>query len=391
MDPDAGDAPALLADRYELGPTIGGGGMGTVRAARDTRLDRPVAVKTLHAHLAADEGMRRRFEDEGRTAARLAHPNVVQVFDSGEADGVPYLVMELVDGPTLAQRIADGPIGVDEARGIAAGIARALAAAHDQGVVHRDIKPANVLLVDGVPKVTDFGIARALEGLDRETTAVILGTPTYVAPECLAGSPATPRSDVYAAGVVLAEMLAGSRVAPGSAPVAPAGPLAPVVARATSTDPADRPADGTELAAALGHPVTRAAGAGTDDGAPTVAMAPAVVAGASTRMMEPRPARREQRRRPAGSRRGSRRLAILGVVLAIAVVLGVGVLAGGSDSSLTPPTQATSTTTTVPATTTTLRAVPAVGPTPATEPPKTPKPPKEAKAPKAEPGRKPKP
>jgi hypothetical protein len=382
MDPDARDAPARLAGRYELGPTVGGGGMGTVRAARDTRLDRPVAVKTLHAHLAADDGMRQRFEDEARTAARLAHPNVVQVFDFGEAGGVPYLVMELVDGPTLAQRIAEGPIAVDEARRIAAGIAHALAAAHEQGVVHRDIKPANVLLVDGVPKVTDFGIARAVEGLDRETTAVILGTPTYVAPECLAGDPATPRSDVYAAGVVLAEMLAGARVAPGAEPAAPAGPLGPVVARATSTDPADRPADGAELAAELGAPVTRAAAEASDDRAPTVAMAPAPVAGGSTRAMRPRPAPRAPAR-PPDARRGARRLAVLGVVVAVAV--GVGALAGGSDSSLTPPPEVTSTssTTTLPTPTTTVRAVPAAGPAPAT---KAPKAPRETKAPKAEPG-----
>ena len=370
------DAPTRLADRYELGPAIGGGGMGTVHTARDTRLDRQVAVKLLHAHLAADDGMRRRFEDEGRTAARLAHPNVVQVYDSGESAGIPYLVMELVDGPTLGQRIAAGPIPQDDAREIAMGIAHALAAAHEQGIVHRDIKPGNVLLVDGVPKVTDFGIARAVEGLDRDTTTVILGTPTYAAPECLEGEPATPRSDVYAAGVVLAEMLTGERLPPGGVPGRVGGPLASVVARATSRDPADRPADGAALAALLGDPEAAAVPSTDHDDPPTVAMAvPAEVDHAATRVLPPRPVPRRDRGTAPARRVSPLVLGLLGVLLAVAVIAGVGALTGGSDSGGSP--SPTTTTTTVPPTTApAVTAAPSAGAAPKEPAAKTPKEPK---------------
>jgi serine/threonine-protein kinase len=362
MTSDA-EAPVLLAERYELGVVIGGGGMATVRAAWDTRLHRHVAVKTLHAHLAADDAMRGRFEDEGRMSARLAHPNVVQVYDSGEADGVPYLVMELVDGPTLAHRIAAGPIPPEEARDIALGIAHALAVAHDQGIVHRDIKPANVLLVDGVAKVADFGIARAVEGLDRDTTTVILGTPTYVAPEYLAGEPATPRSDVYAAGVVLAEMLTGVRRRDGDGGVAVLpGPLGDVVARATSADPNHRPPDGAALVASLDLGDTPDVGdaptiaiplAAEPDPAGTVEIAPAPRAEATRTLPSPsRPPR------PPGDDR-SRSLsplaiAVLGMLLVVALALAVGALAGGGGIE-PPPTTTTTTTTTRPPPTTTAR------------------------------------
>jgi serine/threonine-protein kinase len=380
MTSDA-EAPVLLAERYQLGPVIGGGGMATVRAAWDTRLERAVAVKTLHAHLAADDAMRRRFEDEGRLAARLAHPNVVQVYDSGEADRVPYLVMELIDGPTLAQRIAAGPIPPEEARGIALGIAHALAVAHDQGIVHRDIKPANVLLVDGIAKVADFGIARAVEGLDRDTTTVILGTPTYVAPEYLAGEPATPRSDVYAAGVVLAEMLTGVHRgdADGDVVLLP-GPLGDVVARATSPDPDDRPSDGAALVASLDD-LASARGDDADAGAPDVSGAPTIAIplaaepdpdgtvaiappprGEATRTL-PSPSRRAQPRRDGRSRsRSPFVIAALGMLLVVALALAVSALAGGGGGGVEQPTATTTTTTTTTAPPTTT-ARPAAGPT----------------------------
>jgi serine/threonine-protein kinase len=376
MTSDA-EAPVLLAERYELGPIIGGGGMATVRAAWDTRLQRHVAVKTLHAHLAADGAMRRRFEDEGRMAARLAHPNVVQVYDSGEADGVPYLVMELVDGPTLAQRIAAGPLPPEEARDIALGIAHALAVAHDQGIVHRDIKPANVLLVDGIAKVADFGIARAVEGLDRDTTTVILGTPAYVAPEYLAGQPATPRSDVYAAGVVLAEMLTGVRRRDADTQVDVPGPFGDIVTRATSPDPDRRPPDGAALVASLddlGDTQGDAAQADTADvsGAPTIAIPLAAAPDPDGTVAIAPPPRSESTRtlpspsRPARPRRDdqSRRLsplavAALGMLLVVALALAVGALAGDGGVE-SPPATTTTTTTTSPPPTTTVRA--AAGP-----------------------------
>src|SRR5205085_5453763 len=186
------ELPTTLADRYQLRGLIGRGGMGEVWAARDLRLERDVAVKRLSPHLASEPGVRERFEAEARAAAGLNHPNVVAVFDSGEHDGVPFLVMELLPGRTLADELADGPLAPERARRIGAEVAAALAASHAAGVLHRDVKPGNVLLAaDGTAKVGDFGIAKSTEGLDLTTTGTIVGTAAYLAPERLAGAPAT--------------------------------------------------------------------------------------------------------------------------------------------------------------------------------------------------------
>ena len=157
-------ADQLRQERYRVEQPLGQGAMGTVLLARDTLLDRVVAVKILADHLAADEGFRRRFIQEARLAARLCHPNVVQVFDAGD-DGRPFLVMEYVDGETVADRVARHvEFSADELVGLAAQLSAGLAHAHAQGIVHRDVKPHNVLLRrDGVAKLTDFGIARAVE------------------------------------------------------------------------------------------------------------------------------------------------------------------------------------------------------------------------------------
>lgn len=151
-----------LADRYELIEVVGRGGMGEVWAARDLRLGRSVAVKLLSAHMASEGGVRERFEAEARAAARLSHPNVVQVFDSGEHDGIPYLVMELLPGRTLADDIALGPLDPETVRRIGTEVLGALEASHQAGIVHRDIKPGNVLLTaDGRAKVGDSVSPRA--------------------------------------------------------------------------------------------------------------------------------------------------------------------------------------------------------------------------------------
>ena len=151
-----------LAGRYELVEVVGRGGMGEVWAARDLRLGRSVAVKLLNPTMASDGGVRERFETEARSAARLSHPSVVQVFDSGEHDGVPFLVMELLPGRTLADEVATGPLDPEPVRRIGIEVLGALEASHRAGVLHRDIKPSNVLLTaDGRAKVGDFGIARA--------------------------------------------------------------------------------------------------------------------------------------------------------------------------------------------------------------------------------------
>ncbi|MFU8874603.1 protein kinase domain-containing protein [Micromonospora sp. SL4-19] len=206
-----------LHDRYVLRERIGLGGMSEVWRADDEVLHRPVAVKALATQLAADPQLRATIQREARAAARLTHPHVTQVYDYGEAtlpDGsvVPYLVMELVEGRTLADRLAGGPLAWPEAVRMAGQVAAALAAAHRIGVVHRDIKPGNVMLTETGAKVLDFGIA-TLAGprhpLAGQTGELLMGTPAYFAPERMQPGPANPASDVYALGVLLYRTLTG--------------------------------------------------------------------------------------------------------------------------------------------------------------------------------------
>jgi serine/threonine protein kinase len=216
-----------LADRYRLTSLLGHGGMGDVWLACDQRLQRDVAVKVLRPQLAADLRVRRRFEDEARAAAQLAHPNVVAVFDSGEdEDGTPFLVMERLSGRTLADVIRTGPMPIERVEQLADQMLSALAAAHGAGVLHRDVKPANVLLAaDGTVKVGDFGIAKIADDLDATTTGVVLGTPAYLAPERMAGHAATPAADIFAVGVVLYEALTGTCPFEGDHPLAVAAAM----------------------------------------------------------------------------------------------------------------------------------------------------------------------
>ncbi|MEV0158085.1 protein kinase [Micromonospora sp. NPDC050686] len=208
--------PALrLHDRYVLRERIGLGGMSEVWRADDEVLHRSVAVKALATELAADPHLRATIQREARAAARLTHPHVTQVYDYGEATlrggaVVPYLVMELVEGDTLADRLTAGPLAWPEAVRMAGQVAGALAAAHRIGVVHRDIKPGNVMLTETGAKVLDFGIA-AVAGprLAGQTGEMMMGTPAYFAPERLAAGPPHPGSDVYALGALLYRTLTG--------------------------------------------------------------------------------------------------------------------------------------------------------------------------------------
>jgi eukaryotic-like serine/threonine-protein kinase len=203
-------SPDLIAGRYRLDALLGRGGMGEVRAGTDLRLDRPVAVKLLRAELSDQPELRTRFEREARAAARISHPNVVAVYDTGEHHGVPYIVMERLEGNSLANELSAGRLSETRACMLILETLSALDAAHQLGVLHRDIKPGNILLgFNGHAKVADFGIAKVAEDTDPATTGVLLGTAAYVSPERLAGAPATPTSDVYAVGVVLFESLAG--------------------------------------------------------------------------------------------------------------------------------------------------------------------------------------
>jgi eukaryotic-like serine/threonine-protein kinase len=202
---------AVAGGRYSLERPLGHGGMASVYLARDTELDRLVAVKVLDERAAGDQGLRGRFVREARLAARLSHQNVVSVFDAGEDDGRPYIVMEHVEGETLAEVLARrGRLPPEEARGLALQAARGLAHAHAAGLVHRDVQPQNLLLrEDGTLKIADFGIARAAEGTALTQTGTILGTAAYLSPEQALGEDVTPATDVYSLGAVLYELLTG--------------------------------------------------------------------------------------------------------------------------------------------------------------------------------------
>ncbi|MDN4172236.1 protein kinase [Nocardioides sp. SOB77] len=269
------------AHRYRLDSRIATGGMGEVWRASDTTLGREVAVKLLKDEYADDATFRSRFETEARHAASLHHPGVAAVYDFGEAAPVdgsgvprPYLVMELVDGQPLSALLREGqPLDPGAVRHLVGQVADAVGAAHAAGIVHRDIKPANLLVTpDRTVKITDFGIARAADGIGMTQTGQVMGTPQYLSPEQARGNPATPASDVYALGVVAFEMLAGRRPFQADSPVATAlahlndpvpdlpdsvpADLASVVRRAMAKDPAERYADASVFAAALRDPST---------------------------------------------------------------------------------------------------------------------------------------
>ena len=264
----------VLSDRYELRGVLGTGGMAEVREAHDRVLDRRVAVKLLRPDLARDPSVRERFLREARHAARFNHGNAVAVYDTGVQDGQPFIVMELVDGGTLADYLRErGQLDVTEATDIADAVLAALAAAHAVGLVHRDIKPGNVLLPrEGGVRLADFGIAKGVQEATAGLTATgqVIGTAAYLSPEQVEGHPATPASDVYGMGIVLYEMLTGSPPFSGGTPLAialahttrpvpslraarPDVPpeLAGVVERALAKDPAARYPDAEALRRAL--------------------------------------------------------------------------------------------------------------------------------------------
>jgi len=201
----------VLSGRYKLEAKLGSGGMSTVYLARDTTLDRAVAVKVMHREMSEQADQLERFRQEARAVAKLSHPNVVAVIDAGEDGGHPYIVFEYVEGETLKQRINRiGALDTQEALAYAIEIARGLTVAHARRMVHRDIKPQNVLIdSEGRAKLTDFGISRQLEQDGMTATGRVLGTTDYVSPEQAMGRPVDQRSDVYSLGVVLYEMLVG--------------------------------------------------------------------------------------------------------------------------------------------------------------------------------------
>lgn len=368
----------LLADRYQLQEQLGRGAMGEVWRAADQLLGRPVAVKLLRAEAAADA---ERLRLEAQTAGRLNHPNVVGVYDFGSHHGQPYLVMEFVDGWSLAQeRSLRGVLHPYDAAAIAAQAAAGLAAAHQCGVIHRDIKPANVMLTgDRTAKIADFGIARfADEAASALTvTGKILGTADYLAPERALGRPAQPASDVYSLGCVLYELLTGRPPFRGATSLAvvqqhvdaipaPPGRLRPGIPQQLcdyvllllAKDPAHRPT--AEQAAdwlARYHRTPTLA----EPGSTTTMPAPLVAAAPGLQSQQPRSAVHS---RPRGRRTLATQGALCGIGLALfAATAALGAsMNSGDDRPSSPSSPAPATVTSAPVTGTPAPAAPSAAP-----------------------------
>ena len=307
----------LLDGRYLVESQIARGGMATVYQGRDVRLERTVALKIAHPELARDDGFVARFISEARSVARLSSPHVVAVFDQGSTGDLHYIAMEYVPGPTLRELlVARGRLQPREALDIIERVLAGLAAAHEAGIIHRDVKPENVLLGNGTSvKVADFGLARAAAGVSHTRTGMLIGTAAYLAPEQVASNSSDQRTDVYAAGVMLFEMLTGVQPHTGESPLAVAykhvnavvpapsslvddlpGALDALVALGTSRDPDLRPPDArhylraiTEVRRGLPLPAAPRAGqqagsgpAAADGGSPVTGGAdPGALAGAA--------------------------------------------------------------------------------------------------------------
>src|SRR6516165_1952773 len=265
-----------LGGRYRLDEPVASGGAGQVWRALDLVLERQVAVKLLRPDAAGDQEARVRFRAEARNASRLSHPGIAQVYDYGEhgSPDVPFLVMELVEGLSLAGVLAAGPLAPGRAMDLIAQAAAGLHAAHSAGLVHRDIKPANLLITrDGRVKITDFGIASVTRGEPLTCTGILVGTPAYLAPERVAGGSAIPASDLYSLGVVGFECLTGAppfrgrplevaeahlRLPIPALPVTIPADVGALVAALTAKNPGNRPGSAREVAEWAGQ--LRAAG-----------------------------------------------------------------------------------------------------------------------------------
>ena len=300
----------VVADRYEVQEPLGSGGMASVYRAHDKLLERSVALKVLHEQFSRDPEYVERFRREARAIARVSHPNIVTVIDRGTYEGQEYIVFEHVRGETLKDVVErEGPLPVAEALGFVHQVARALAFAHEQGVVHRDVKPHNVLVDDeGGAKVTDFGLARSLDpDHDITQTGTVMGTSDYISPEQASGRPVDERSDQYALGVLLYELLAGEVPFPAEGQMAAAvrhmrdpvpslrerrRDVSPavdeVIQRAMAKRPEDRFATTAALVAALEACLAEEEEGKPTDRAPTQVVRP----GARPRRRPPPPRRR---------------------------------------------------------------------------------------------------
>jgi hypothetical protein len=353
----AGAGPAkaeVLGGRYRLEERIASGGMGTVWSAHDETLDRRVAVKVLNEGLSHDERFVERFRREALAAAGLAHPNIAGVFDYGEEEGRPYIVMELIHGETLAERLRrDGPMDPPLVASIGADVADALAEAHRRELVHRDVKPANIMVTErGDVKVMDFGIAASAAGGTGLTgTGMVMGTARYLSPEVAAGGSATPASDVYSLGAVLYELLTREPPFERATPVAtamahvkdpprpvrqlrPDAPphLAALIEQCLAKDPAARARSASEVAAEL-----RADAPVRPDADTAVLPAPSSATlelPTQTAWPETPAVGRPPPRRPAW---WSRRALIAAVAVAVVLAVVLAVALGGNDLSVKVP------------------------------------------------------
>jgi len=325
----------LVSGRYALERPLGHGAMSVVDLARDVELDRHVALKRLAENLARDDDLRARFQREARLAARLAHPNVVRIYDVGvDEDGRPFIAMEFVEGETLAELVARrGPLPPGEVAEIGIQACRGLAAAHEAGLVHRDVKPHNLILRrDGVLKLSDFGVAFGLEGTRLTIAGTVLGTAAYLAPEQARGEEVTAAADVYGLGAVLYELLTGR-------PPRNPATLAELAATKTIPPPQDAPPK-------LAGIVMRCLAADAHDRPPSAAAVARELAAtlpeAQTLPLPDHPSRRatEIKAPPARARRRSRATLILAAGAAAALVAGgVAVYATSGSSPPKPPPQ----------------------------------------------------
>lgn len=365
----------VLDGRYRVLSHIADGGMATVYLALDTRLEREVALKVMRPGLASDDTFVSRFRREARSAARLSHPNVVAVFDQGEDDGSMFLAMEYVPGQTLREVMqAEGPLTPRAALDILEPVLQALAAAHRAGIIHRDVKPENVILrEDGTVKVADFGLARAVTTQTvTSQTGMLLGTVAYLSPEQVERGIADARSDVYAAGLILFEMLTGTKAFTGDTPIhvayqhvhgsvpAPSSrvPSVPseldsLVALATARDPDQRPADADAFLVQVraSHALLTPAeldrrtegSAAEDEGASTVAVAQTTALPVAGRAVVPAPAetgRAVEHRRGRGDRQpwpASWKWALAALGLLLVAALGAWYFVMGPGSPTTVP------------------------------------------------------
>jgi eukaryotic-like serine/threonine-protein kinase len=324
---------AVGSGRYRVEQTLGHGGMASVYLARDRELDRPVALKVLAEQYADDDAFRRRFMREARLAARLSHANVVQVYDTGEEDGRPFIVMEYVRGETLADVLARRrKLPASEAAAIGRQAAHGLGHAHVAGLVHRDVKPHNLLVRDdGAVKIADFGIARAAEVSRLTELGTVLGTAAYLAPEQARGEEVTPAADIYSLGAVLYEALTGRTPHQFSSltelaekqrsgevvPIRDLEPSVPerieaLVMRCLAREPRFRPESAAEIASALDG------GVPSDAGDATVVVA-----------TKPLPARTFQVRR---ARRAWPWIVAAVVLSAVGLALGLSNIGGGGSA-----------------------------------------------------------